>query len=141
MNERDLNAWLISLKNSQNYSRYFNIRRRIEIAMGFSPDPYMYQDEDGKIYIIQNVIGGSKAKALAVAQTWHYYRVNIGSEPSPLDTNPIHMIYGISPSSHLIPIEDNTLGQDVFIKLVYYGTPTDKAIGKEACYAVILEIL
>jgi hypothetical protein len=141
MNEKDLTAWMLSLKSSQNYSRYFNIRRKIEIAMGFSPDPYMYQDDDGKIYIVQNVVGGSKAKALAVAYTWYQYRVNIGSEPSALDIVPIHMIYGISPASSLVPIEDNTEGGDTFLKLVYYGTQADKAIGKEARFGALLEIL
>ena len=141
INEKDLTAWLVSLKSSQNYSRYFNIRRKVEIAMGFSPDPYMYQDEDGKIFIIQNVVGGTKAKALAVAHTWYNFRVNIGSEPSPLDIVPIHMIYGISPASTLIPIEDNTNGGEAFLKLVYYGTHGDKLAGKEARYAALLEIL
>lgn len=141
INEKDLTAWMLSLKSSQNYSRYFNIRRKVEIAMGFSPDPYMYQDEDGKIYVIQNVVGGTKAKALAVAHTWYNYRVNIGSEPSALEIVPIHMIYGISPASTLIPIEDNTNGNDVFLRLVYYGTQTDKQAGKEGRYAAMLEIL
>ena len=141
INEKDLTAWILSLKSSQNYSRYFNIRRKIEIAMGFSPDPYMYQDDDGKIYIIQNVVGGGKSKAMAVAYTWANYKVNIGSEPSPLDIDPVHMIYGISPASSLIPIEDNTNAMDVFLRLVYYGSQTDKAIGKEGRYAALLEIL
>ena len=141
LNEKDLTAWMLSLKSSQNYSRYFNIRRKIEIAMGFSPDPYMYQDNDGKIYIVQNVVGGNKAKAMAVAQTWYQHRVNIGAEPSPLDIVPIHMIYGISPASTLIPIEDQTHGADVFLKLVYYGSQVEKAAGKEGRYAAMLEIL
>lgn len=141
MNEKDLTAWLLSLKSSQNYSRYFNIRRKVEIAMGFSPDPYMYQDEDGKVYIIQNVIGGTKAKAMAVANTWAQFRVNIGAEAIPLEVVPVHMIYGISPASILIPIEDNTNNGTAFLKLVYYGTHNDKAIGKEGRYAALLEIL
>jgi len=141
MNEKDLTSWLSSLKSSQNYSRFFNIRRKIEIAMGFSPDPYLYQDENGKIYIVQNVVGGSKAKALAVANTWYQYHVNIGSEPAPLDIIPIHMIYGISPASILIPIEDNTNGSNVFLRLLYYGTQADKAAGKEGRFGAILEIL
>lgn len=141
LSDTDLNSWLTSLKSSQNYSRFFNIRQKIEIAMGFTPDPYIYQDEDGKIYIVQNVVGGSKAKALAVASTWAQYRVNIGPEPIPLDIVPVHMIYGISSSSTLIPVEDNTNNGDIFLKLVYYGTPSDKALGKENRYGALLEIL
>jgi hypothetical protein len=143
MNEKDLIAWQLSLKSSQNYSRYFNIRDKIEIAMGFSPDPYLYQDEDGKIYIVQNVVGGTKSKALAVANTWAYpqYRVNIGSDPIPLDIVPVHMIYGISPASTLVPIEDNTNGGDAFLKLIYYGSQADKAAGKEGRYGALLNVL
>jgi hypothetical protein len=141
VNEKDLLAWMLSLKSSQNYSRYFNIREKIEIAMGFSPDPYLYGDEDGKIYIVQNVVGGTKAKALAVAYTWYNYRVNIGAEPNPLDVVPIHMIYGISAASSLIPIEDKTNGANVFLKLIYYGTQADKAADKDARYGAVLEVL
>lgn len=141
LNEHDLMAWILSLKSTQNYARYFNIRDKVELAMGFSHDPFLYRDEDGKIYIIQNVVGGSKAKALAVAYTWFNYRVNIGSEPAPLDIIPIHMTYGISPASIIIPIEDDTNGGEQFLKVLYYGTQYDKAIGKEGRYAAMLEIL
>lgn len=143
INEKDLNAWMLSLKNSQNYSRYFNIRQKIEIAMSFTPDPYLYQDSDGKIYLIQNVIGGVRAKAMAVAKNWHDHRVNIGYEPGPLneDEFPINMIYGISPASTLIPIEDNTHNNEIFIKLLYYGSASDKAEGKDARYAAMMDIL
>ena len=143
INEKDLSAWLTSLKSSQNYSRYFSIRRKVEVAMGFTPDPYLYQDvaAGSKIYIIQNVVGGSKAKALAVTDTWYRFRVNIGSEPSPLDNVPVHMIYGISPASTLVPIEDNTNDFNSFLRLTYYGTHADKLAGKEGRYAAMLEIL
>jgi hypothetical protein len=142
INENDLTAWVSSLKSSQNYSRYFNIRHKVEIAMGFSPDPYLYQDEDGKIFIIQNVVGvGAKSKAITVAQTWSQFKVNIGPQPLPSDTIPNHMIYGISPASTLIPIQDLTNGSNDFLKIVYYGTYADKSVGKEARYGAMLEIL
>lgn len=141
ISEKELSSWISSLKSYQNYSRYFSIRKKIDVAMGFSTDPYLYKDDDGKIYIIQNVVGGSKAKALAVSQTWYNYHVNIGSEAASLDIVPIHMIYGISPSSSLVPIEDNTNGEDTFLKIVYYGTQLDKQTGKEGRYAALLEIL
>lgn len=141
MNERDLKAWVISLKSSQNYSRFFNIRTKVEIGMGSTLYPYMYQDNDGKVYIIQNVVGGGVAKAMAVAHTWYTYHINLGNDPSPMDTTPIHMIYGISPGSKLIPIEDITNGSDTFLKILYYGTQTDKEVGKAGRYGAILEIL
>ena len=143
MNEKDLTAWLLSLKSSQNYSRYFNIRTKIDASMGFAVDPYMYRDEDGKIYIIQNVIGGSQNKALAVAQTWEQYKVNVGNDPIPLDnTNPpVHMVYGISPSSTMIPIQDNTNNYDNFLSIVYYGSQVDKVMGNPGRYGALLRVL
>lgn len=140
--EKDLSAWRASLRSSQNYGRYFNIRRKVEIAMGYSVDPYLYQDEEGKIFIIQNVIGvGAKSKAITVAQTWNQFKVNIGPQPLASDTLPDHMLYGISPASTLIPIQDLTNGSNDFLKIVYYGTQMDKSMGKEARYGVMLEIL
>lgn len=142
-NLKDLTAWLNSLKSSQNYSKYFNVRNKIEIAMGFNTDPFLYRDEDGRIFIVQNVVGGTKAKAITVASTWENpeYRVNIGPEPEPMQEVPPHMIFAITPSSILVPIEDNTDGQEEFLKLVYYGSPGDKMVGKEARYGALLEIL
>ena len=98
-------------------------------------------DEDGKIYIIQNVIGGNLPKALTVAKMWYEHKINIGSSASPSPDYPIHMIYGISPSSVLVPIEDKTFAQNVFLKILYYGSQADKINGKEARYAAMLEIL
>lgn len=141
LNEKDLQSWLLSVKNLRDYSSYFNINSTIQASMGFSLDPYLYKDDDGKIYIIQNVVGGLMLKALSVAKTWYEYSYNIGSDPEPLDEVPVHMIYGISPSSTIIPIEDHAVSLNVFLKILYYGSPSDKSIGKTSRYAAMLEIL
>jgi hypothetical protein len=109
--------------------------------MGFSLDPYMYQDDDGRIYIVQNVVGGGISKSIAVSDIWYNYHINIGSDPVASETVLSHMIYGISPASTLIPIEDNTSGDEVFHKLIYYGSQSDKAAGIESRYGALLEIL
>jgi hypothetical protein len=150
--ENDFKAWLQSLQSSQNYSKYYNIRLKIDLSMGTATDPYLYQDPDGSIYLIQNVIGGTRAKALAVADIWNEMKVNIGSDPIPLDDIPIHMIYGLSSAGKITPIDDNTNNQDVFLKLLYYGNqveydraqllePSRPIGGKIGRYAAILEIL
>lgn len=150
--ERDFEAWIQSLQASQNYSKYYNIRLKIDIEMGASLDPYLYQEADGSIYLVQNVIGGIRSKALSVAETWNEMQVNIGPDPIPLDDIPIHMIYGISSSGSMIPIEDNTHDQDLFLKLLYYGNqveynqaqllePHHPISGKIGRYAAILKIL
>lgn len=142
LNEKDLTAWLLSLKSSQNYTQYFNIRDKIDINMGFTTDPFMYRDEDGRIFIVQNVIGGSLSKALAVAETWEEYKVNIGSDPIPWENEPpVHMIYGISPGSTLVPIQDNTNNLGQFINILYYGSQADKLMGRSGRYAALLRVL
>ena len=141
INEKDLLAWLLSLKSSQNYSRYFNIRSKIDATMGFSLDPYMYRDEDGRVYIIQNVVGGSQNKALTTAQTWEQYKVNIGSDPVPLEAMPVHMVYGISPSSTMVPIQDNTNNYENFVSILYYGSQLDKVQGYSGRSAAVLRVL
>lgn len=153
--EKELKAWLTSLKSSQHYSHYYNIRQKIDLILSYKPDPFIYKDvEDGKIYIIQNVLGGSRAKALTVSHEWYFNKVNIGHDPASLiaeETVP-YMIYGISPSSTLIPIFDNTGGQDNFLKLVYYGSylelmtdyralDENNLIHKEGRYAAMLDLL
>jgi hypothetical protein len=150
--EKELNAWLASLKSSQNYNQYYNIHDKIEVAMAFSSDPYLYKDTDGKIYIIQNVLGGNKEKALSIASEWSRTKINIGFDPQPLTAFVPHMIYGVSQSSNLIPIYDNTNDNPLFVKLIYYGSQNElysdiraleyhNAIHKPGRYAAMLELL
>lgn len=150
--EKELNAWLASLKSSQNYNQYYNIHDKIEVTMAFGSDPYLYKDTDGKIYIIQNVVGGNKQKALAIATQWARTKINIGFDPQPLTEFVEHMIYGISQSANLIPIYDNTNQEPLFVKLIYYGTQTElytdiraleekNTIHKLGRYAAMLELL
>ena len=123
--EKELNAWVASLKSSQNYSQYYNIHDTVEVTMAFSSDPYLYRDTDGKIYIIQNVLGGNKQKALAIATQWARTKINIGFDSQPLLDFVPHMIYGVSQSANLIPIYDNTKEAPRFVKLIYYGSQSD----------------
>lgn len=143
MNETDLTSWLTSLKNTERYQKYFTIRQSIDVSSGLSPDPYFYGDSEGRIWIVQNVLGiGNIGKALAVAENWKQYQINIGYDPIPLTENiPAHIIYGISPASTLIPIEDNTNDEDEFVSIVYYGNQLDRVTKREGRFAALLEIL
>ena len=153
MNGKDLKSWMNSLKSSHNYGRYFNIRDKLDIAITFPTNsyykdeennrinPYIYKDVDNKIYIIQNVRGGNKAKALTVANTWLSNGINLGSDPVPSISTPIHMVYTISPASKLEPAQDLTNGSNIFLKLLYYGSRQDLEANNGDKYAAILEIL
>jgi hypothetical protein len=138
--------WLSSLKSFQNYVRYFSIHKIID-DKGFSLEPFLYQTEDGKIYIIQNVVGGNKLKALAVASSWLTHKINIGSNPEPIPINniPPHMIYQITASSVIdpIPIEDITDENTEFSRILYYGNPQDRTRDniRSGRYAAMLELL
>jgi hypothetical protein len=141
LSEKDLTAWLASVKSTQTYTRYFNIRIKIDLSLAFNTDPILYQNDDAKIYLIQNVIGGNKSKALTVAKNWLDHKVNMGSDPLPLGYVPAHLVYGISPSSTLQPIEDHTNGEEIFLKVLYYGNQSEKFSGKENPYAAMLDLL
>jgi len=140
--EKDFNAWLSTLKSSQNYSRFFGIHNKIDLNLLTNTDPYLYMDSNGKIYIIQNVIGGKKQKAINVAVYWLNHEINIGPDPNILENEFPYMLYGISSSSStLSPIEDVTGDSERYINLIYYGTIMDKKSGKENKYGAMLEIL
>ena len=143
--QSDLDAWSLSLKAYQYYGKYFNIRHTIDPASVYLLEPYIYQHEDGKIYIIQNVAGGSKTQALYLGNEWFKDHINYGYnggrdlEDRPVDTP--HMIYGISSGHTLVPIQDNTGQSLAFINIVYYGSKDELEAGKDAKYAGMLEIL
>jgi hypothetical protein len=139
--DEDLNAWLATTRSSQNYSRFYNIRSQIAVGMGFTQDPYLYEDEEGHVYIIQNVSGGSLDKAMSVAATWSLHRFNVGFNPEPAETLDPYMIYGISPAAKMIPIEDHTQNQNAFSRVLYYGSQVHKLAGREGRYGAVLRIL
>lgn len=138
---QDLKLWLNSLRTTQNYNRFFNIRTKLNIALGFTIDPMLFRDEDGKIYIIQNPVGGSRMKALSIANVWYYQRINIGNSPEPIKDYPVHLIYAISSNSTLTAIDNTTRGSSIYVKILYYGSPQEYNSGKLARYGALLDIL
>lgn len=140
--DKDLKSWLDSLKAYQNYSQFFNIRPKIDINQSFTLDPFIYQDEFTKIYIIQNVVGGLIEKCFTVADSWLRLKINLGSDVTdfPYDT-PNYVLYALSPTSTIVPIEDYSNNDPNHFKILYYGTLADRSAGKDGRYAAILEIL
>ena len=137
----DLSAWRSTLVSSQNYSQFFSIRTRIERAMNSMMNPYLYQSPEGEIFLVQNVIGGDLSKAMAVAVTWRSNRVNIGSDPEPVLDLDNYMLYGLTPSAQIEPIEDHTNKQPDFVKLIYYGSYQDKLRGEDLTIGALLKML
>lgn len=140
VNEKDLAAWLSSVNLSKS-SKYMMIRRKIEVGLSFTMDPYLYLDEDGKIFIVQNVIGGNLRKVLTLTTHWDSYKINIGSDPPSSGSESLYMIYGISSTSTLVPVKDLTAKQEIFQRVLYYGTQAEFDAGKDGKYAALLELL
>ena len=139
--EEELLIWLQNLRTVQNYSTQFEVKTSIKTQMSILHEPYLYKDEQGKIYMIQNVDGGSLMKAISVCQVWNNNKINLGYYPTPIDKIPPTMIYGISSTSSLNPIEDLTNDSNDYLNICYYGSTEDKKSGKESRYAAMLELL
>lgn len=131
------------------------IASRITVHMGVRVEPYIYEMTVGKAkkyYLVQNVQGSNRNEsirmALAVCKDWQDLKVNIGSNPAPVvgDT-PIYMIYGLSASNFVVPVEDHTVTNDPtvayenYFKVLYYGSPESNATKQSARFGAMLELL
>ncbi len=141
MKEEDLQAWITNTRSIEDYSDYFSIRTTISTDIFDVLTPILYKDEVGRIYIVQNIEGGTKAKAMTVANEWIINEINIGPSPEVSTADLPNLTYGISPDSKLVLIEDNRIDDSDYVKILYYGTALDKERGKNLAYAAILEIL
>jgi len=140
LNEKDLNAWLSLNKNTKNYNQTFNIRRVVDRSLSSTLEPYIYEEASGRIYLIQNVVGGKLESALAVANIWEQNKINMGAHFPPLNVVLVHIVYGISQESTIIPLYDKTAGSDVYLKVLYYGSEGDYMANRDY-YAAMLELL
>ena len=135
-------AWLESNSRDHNVSRATIIRTRIEDKYSEELSPYLFQDDDGRIYLVQNVVGGNLERALKVVDFWFAHKVNYGPNAPQAEIDKAHMILGLSPNGTLVAIQDNTRGNTVYGQILYYGTPDDRANTNRAQrYAALLEIL
>ena len=145
--EKELNAWLKSVRTNQRYDRFYAIRERIDATMGYTNDPFLYRDEQGKIYLVQNPVGGRRLRALTIANIWSRSHVNVGANPDAVSANqeqdllelPV-LTYGINPSSQLVPIEDTTRAGQAYERLIFYGTAIEFQ-NQQGRYGALLELL
>lgn len=133
--ERDLNIWMYT--NARRPERFYAIREKVDLVFSLLMEPYLYKHVDGRIFIIQNVTNGSRDAAFAVALAWHNSKINLGFTAKPSNQKPVHLIYGISPSGTLVPVEDHREGSPYFIQLLNY---TSGGSGNPR-YAALLDIL
>jgi hypothetical protein len=129
----DLDTWL-----NANISN--KIHTRITVSMAQIMTPFIYQDEDGHIYIIQNVVGGIEEKAWNVGYHWMTEEKNIGADVEPYEGDPpAHLIYGLSNNNTMIRMVDKTGDSNRYISELYYG-PIQNKLKRDVPYAAVLEI-
>jgi hypothetical protein len=133
-NERDFAAWKYS--NTKDSKRSFDIMESINTDKP-PMQPYIFKNSDGAIYLVQNVLDGKKSRAMNVAFNWFTERINLGSRAPDSDQEWIHLVYRVTPDGTLIPMEDNTAGNEKYLKLINY-VPYGQ---KEGRYGALLELL
>ena len=120
VNEPDMRTWLTSkthlgIKTS-------NVHKKIEFTDNSGTDPFIYQDQNNRFFIIQNVLNSDFKRSVQVAYTWYTKLINLGySADQYNDTIPSNIIYGITAGNIPQPIKDNRNGDTNFILLLNYG--------------------
>jgi len=120
--EADMRTWLNSLDKLS--FKNIIIENELNISNGLRIEPYLYNAPTGNIYMIQNVVGGDKLRAINVAYNWYVNKINTGhSSDSFKDVNnvPIFVVYGISPALSPVVIENHAGDSTQYLQLLSYG--------------------
>lgn len=149
LNHRQLMSWLSSQRIKQQQEKYSAVRTEIKISYSSEQNPYVFQDEQGLYYLIQNVDHGNRIFALQIAQYWHDHKINLGytfhrnkvetiQEESILAS--AHMVYAISPNNTIVAARDNSGDYQRFLKVLYYGGPQALLTDMKGSYAAMLPL-
>lgn len=138
----DLEAWWESLRGAGSRTeKVFGIRTRLTSAMSKSSEPLLYEDPQGYIYVVQNVVNTSKMRAMTVSERWETYLHNPGFNAPPAARARVHKVYGIDHASNLVLLKDNSNGSPHFLSLLYYGLEENYSDAKITDFAALLRIL
>jgi len=126
LKEIDMKSWLETIARSKR--SHIIIRTSLDIGFGEAKEPYIYlsPNEDGNIYLIQNVVSGDKYRALNASYQWYLNKINPGYMTSPyeidFETNrlPAHFIYYISNDNQPFAKTDFTGGDTKFLQILAY---------------------
>ena len=101
----ELKKWLDSIATSAQMHQIH--QKEITPTLALSTEPFIFQDsKDNKIYYIQNVLGGSKMRALNVGRMWQTQKRSGGWRTPPTKTEYPHIVYGDTVSG-LVVLENN----------------------------------
>ena len=128
--EGDMRTWLNTLDKLS--FKNVIIEDKLNISNALRSEPYMYYSPTGNIYLIQNVLGGDRLRAINVAYNWYVRKVNLGNTAPEFDTEtsgiPVNVVYGISPSLSPIVIENNAGESPNYLQILSYGSEQHAAM-------------
>lgn len=127
IDESHFEAWNLYYKSKKNGGNIINIHINQDILIG-SNDPVLFKDEKtGKIYILQNVLGRERERALFLTKHWRDYKFNFGYNCPVLkgkDLDIPYAIYKISNDSKLEfdSIQSSVVGiVDDYLQILTFG--------------------
>lgn len=123
-----LNAWLTSLQHVGYQG--ITIKTQLDVTLSEKIEPYLYLDEEGTTYLIQNVDGGDFDKAMEVNLQWIRDFINPGFIAPPNDYDLPYRIYEISPSGgvRFVNEESNPNYPDLFFNILMYSQTSYAAL-------------
>lgn len=98
---RDFNTWLTNDRRKPEI--FFEIKDSVTSSLANTMEPYLYEDQDKRLFIIQNVVGKTIDRALTVAKIWRDEERNPGAFVEPHDRLYNYVVYEIGINGILIP--------------------------------------
>jgi hypothetical protein len=123
--ERDMKTWLNTLDKLS--FKNIIIEDTLNISNALRSEPYLYIGPTGNIYLIQNVIGGNRMRAINVGYYWYMRKINLGHTALEFDTEtlgnlPVYVVYGISPALAPVIIENHAGDSTQYLQVLSYGS-------------------
>ena len=105
--ETHFESWNHYYKNKKNTGNTIHRELKEDLLLG-SNEPILFKDDKtGKIYILQNVIGREKEKALFLSNYWRNYKYNFGSTPPVLKGKDLDLPFTVYKISYDYKLEFN----------------------------------
>ena len=121
--DSNMKTWLNSLDKLS--FRNILVEDSLNISHALRTEPYLYNSPTGNIYLIQNVVTGSKLRAINVALNWYVNKINLGhravefEDPTKI---PVFVVYGISPALAPVLIENHAGTATQYLQILSYGS-------------------
>lgn len=103
-NIEDFDEWVNNLNNNAKiYTKYYQIVNKLSKDYNTIIEPYIYKDENDKLYIIQNTYSGDIETAIKISKIWVQYRTNLGpdKDESDMELND-YIIYKLDKVGNLV---------------------------------------